>query len=148
MGAMRIPCISCQSFFRLDGSLVKTTGSLVRCTKCGNIFRVYPQALDDVRVTKFTNADQSLPDDPSEVEKTNVKNDPPVKTSEAMNAYRIDEIASLDAFEEEREDPEIEDIDPAELTDWDDIPEAEDNPPLKVSPLRRCWQKIKFAVSN
>jgi hypothetical protein len=109
---------------------------------------VYPQALDDVRVTKFTNADQSLPDDPSEVEKTNVKNDPPVKTSEAMNAYRIDEIASLDAFEEEREDPEIEDIDPAELTDWDDIPEAEDNPPLKVSPLRRCWQKIKFAVSN
>lgn len=126
MGAMKIPCISCQSFFRLDGSLVKTTGSPVRCSKCGSIFRVFPQALDDVQVTKVTNVDQSLPGDLSEVEKTNVTNDSLVKTSEEVNEYRIDEIASLDAFEEEREDPEIEDIDPAELTNWDHFPDAED----------------------
>ena len=39
---MKIPCESCQSTFQLDSSLVKPTGSMVRCSKCGEVFRAYP----------------------------------------------------------------------------------------------------------
>ena len=39
---MKITCISCQSRFQLDGCLVKATGSLVKCSKCQQIFRVFP----------------------------------------------------------------------------------------------------------
>jgi len=39
---MIIPCVSCQSMFRLDNRLIKTTGSKVRCSKCHEIFMVYP----------------------------------------------------------------------------------------------------------
>lgn len=38
------------------------------------------------------------------------------QNSKEINKHRIDDIASIGAFEEEEEDPEIEDIDPAELT--------------------------------
>ena len=39
---MIIPCESCQSTFQLDSSIVKPTGSMVRCSKCGEIFKAYP----------------------------------------------------------------------------------------------------------
>jgi predicted Zn finger-like uncharacterized protein len=39
---MKILCESCQSLFRLEDSLVKPTGSIVRCSKCRLVFRVYP----------------------------------------------------------------------------------------------------------
>ncbi len=39
---MIIPCESCNSMFQLGSSSVKPTGSLVRCSKCGEVFRVYP----------------------------------------------------------------------------------------------------------
>ena len=39
---MIIPCKSCQSTFRLDSKLVKSTGSMVRCSKCQDVFKVYP----------------------------------------------------------------------------------------------------------
>jgi len=79
--------------------------------------------------------DQSTPDDIFEVEPVKIENGPFVKASEELNRYRIDEIASIDAFAEEEEVPEIEDIDLAELTqlpenaemtDWDEHPNAED----------------------
>lgn len=39
---MRIACDSCHSKFKLDRKLVKPTGTLVRCSKCRSVFRVYP----------------------------------------------------------------------------------------------------------
>ena len=39
---MRIVCESCHSEFKLDRNLVKPTGTLVRCSKCRAVFRVYP----------------------------------------------------------------------------------------------------------
>jgi len=39
---MRIPCESCHSAFKLDRDLVKPTGTLVRCSKCKAVFRVFP----------------------------------------------------------------------------------------------------------
>jgi len=39
---MQVPCESCQSKFKLDSSRVKPTGTLVMCSKCRTVFRVYP----------------------------------------------------------------------------------------------------------
>ena len=39
---MIVPCKSCQSTFRLSSSLVEPTGTKVRCSKCRNVFKVYP----------------------------------------------------------------------------------------------------------
>jgi predicted Zn finger-like uncharacterized protein len=38
---MIIPCKSCDSRFRLDDRLIKPTGSKVRCSNCGEIFKVF-----------------------------------------------------------------------------------------------------------
>lgn len=39
---MVIECISCSRRFNLNENLLKPTGSIVRCSKCGNIFSAYP----------------------------------------------------------------------------------------------------------
>lgn len=49
---MLIPCKSCNSIFRLDSSLLKPTGSMVRCSKCGEIFRVFQPDRVDRRKNK------------------------------------------------------------------------------------------------
>ena len=37
-----IPCVSCGSMFRLGNNYVKAVGSKVRCSKCHEIFMVFP----------------------------------------------------------------------------------------------------------
>ena len=39
---MQIVCQSCHRKFKLDSNAVKTTGTLVRCSNCLTVFRVYP----------------------------------------------------------------------------------------------------------
>ena len=39
---MKISCQSCRFNFKLDRSAVKATGTLVRCSRCRAVFRVYP----------------------------------------------------------------------------------------------------------
>lgn len=39
---MIITCKKCNTSFNLDESLLKQTGSRVQCSKCNNIFIVYP----------------------------------------------------------------------------------------------------------
>jgi predicted Zn finger-like uncharacterized protein len=39
---MNILCESCQSLFRIDPSLIKPTGSNVKCSKCRQVFKVFP----------------------------------------------------------------------------------------------------------
>ena len=46
---MRIPCESCHFKFKLDSRLVKPTGTLVRCSKCLSVFRVYPPEIVKLR---------------------------------------------------------------------------------------------------
>ena len=38
---MMIHCKSCHSLFRLDSRVIKSTGSKVRCSNCGKIFKVF-----------------------------------------------------------------------------------------------------------
>ena len=40
---MKIPCFSCDSMFRLDSNYIKAVGLKVRCSKCHEIFMVFPQ---------------------------------------------------------------------------------------------------------
>ena len=56
---MIITCQKCNSSFNLDESLLKPTGSKVRCSKCYKVFVAFPQTppetlpdIDDVPVTK------------------------------------------------------------------------------------------------
>ena len=49
---MIIPCKSCQSTFRLNSKLIKPTGSMVRCSKCREVFKVYPPKWSDRRKHK------------------------------------------------------------------------------------------------
>ena len=46
---MQIPCESCCTVFELNDSLIKDTGSMVRCSKCQKAFRVYPPKSVDPR---------------------------------------------------------------------------------------------------
>ena len=136
---MQITCISCKSIFLLDSSHVKATGTLVRCSKCECIFKVYPPpAINDEPVGKVTNINLSLLDRLFEVDQTNMVKSIFVQTSEGISVHSIDETDSIMDFEEEEDDqyPEIENIDLAEFTghtenedliEWD-IPPNKDNP--------------------
>jgi predicted Zn finger-like uncharacterized protein len=44
-----IPCKSCQSSFRIDASILKPTGSKVKCSKCKQVFRAFPPEQADRR---------------------------------------------------------------------------------------------------
>lgn len=41
---MIVTCDSCNTSFNLDGSLLKPTGTMVRCSKCKHVFKAYPEA--------------------------------------------------------------------------------------------------------
>ena len=43
---MIISCNECDSSFSVDDSLIKDTGSKVRCSKCNSVFTAYPQPLE------------------------------------------------------------------------------------------------------
>lgn len=49
---MIIPCKSCQSTFRLNSSLIKSDGTRVRCSRCREVFKVYPPDWVDRRKHK------------------------------------------------------------------------------------------------
>lgn len=46
---MLILCKSCHSMFRLDSSLIKPSGSRVRCSKCQTVFKAYRRKVADRR---------------------------------------------------------------------------------------------------
>ena len=133
---MQIPCVSCQSLFRFNSDLVKPTGSLVKCSKCKYIFMVYPPTFNDEPILQDTNIDQSILFDLFKVEQKDWAKEVFDQTSAMMNSHRVDEIASIEDFEEEEEYPdvagkteypELPDISEYEkMIDWDDIPDTED----------------------
>ncbi len=79
---MIITCKECNANFKLDESLLKPTGSKVRCSKCNEIFTAYPpkiseeveapieMALDveDQQVTEDLDADKKEMTDPDELD--------------------------------------------------------------------------------
>lgn len=46
---MKTSCNSCQSAFYLDSSLVEPTGTRLKCSKCQEVFKIYPSESIDQR---------------------------------------------------------------------------------------------------
>ena len=46
---MKISCEACHFNYKLDSNLVKSTGTRVRCSKCGKVFKVYPPSKGNQR---------------------------------------------------------------------------------------------------
>jgi predicted Zn finger-like uncharacterized protein len=78
---MIIECINCSRKFNLNEHILDPNGSKVRCTKCGQIFRVFPTYLDRYK--------QSLPteNEMNTIEVNNHKTDP--ASDEQRMGHRI-----------------------------------------------------------
>ena len=65
---MILTCNECEWSFKIDSALIKESGSNVRCSKCGDIWMVYPTAPEEeVLVLETVESDDgSLPDEASE----------------------------------------------------------------------------------
>ena len=114
---MKIPCVSCQSLFRLDSGLVKPTGALVRCSKCKYIFMVYPPNLNNEPIVKDTNIDQSILFDLIKLERKGTSHGILDQVSNEFNSQRGDGIASIEDFDQEEPGSESENGEYADLPD-------------------------------
>lgn len=131
---MKVSCVSCQSLFSLYSNLVKTTGSLVRCSNCGYIFMVYRPTLNEEPIVKDTNMDQSILFKLFKVERTNRAREILTQSTDVMKRNVIDEIASIEDFDEapdsESENGDYADLpdlsEYADMIDWDESPDASD----------------------
>ena len=132
---MMIPCVSCQSMFRIDNLYVKPAGAKVRCSKCHEIFMVFPpdQNTESSEKNSTSNADvavvipkvkHSLLDDLFQGQnKPNEMASSKWKGEESDNSS-IENIEPIEDFEDPEED---EDIEYAELPDLYDIEEIVDS---------------------
>ncbi|MEJ2286373.1 MAG: zinc-ribbon domain-containing protein [Desulfobacterales bacterium] len=131
---MMVPCVSCQSMFRLDGTYIKETGTQVRCSNCHDVFMVFPPANDtepcpenghskaDVAVV-IPKVRHSLLDDLFQVQTQPNAMATSAGISEGSENYPIDDIQPFEDFEEVEEDEPIEH---AELPDLFEIEEIVD----------------------
>ena len=146
---MMIPCVSCNSMFRLDNIHIKITGSMVRCSKCHDIFMVYPpenytgsNSKDDVAIV-IPNVRKSLLDDLFHVQNkpTNIAVD--TVTNKESDNYLIDSFESIEDFEEVEEDEDIECANLPDLSefeamiDWDEGKDSENISPNDKSKSNR-----------
>jgi len=44
---MVLTCDECEWRFRINAALIKDTGSYVKCSKCGNIWQIYPEITEE-----------------------------------------------------------------------------------------------------
>ncbi len=108
---MKIPCILCQSIFQLDNSVVKPTGTLVKCSKCDFIFIVHPPDYDKQPVTQDTNIDQSILFDLFNMQHVSKTKVPIDEISEESDDYEVESLMSIEDFDEEVTDVEDEETD-------------------------------------
>ncbi len=110
---MIITCQECNSSFNLDESLLKPTGSKVRCSKCHKVFTAYPQ---------------TPPEEPeTPAEKLSDIGDVPV-TEDVPDPDELD-LSDMDKFFAEEKDTEVEDItDELDLSDIEKFFEEEETP--------------------
>jgi len=146
---MMIPCVSCNSMFRLDNIHINTDGSKVRCSKCHDIFMVYPpedykgsNSKDDVAIV-IPYVQESLLDDLFQVQNKSKNITVANGTIEESDNYIIDSIESIEDFEEVEEDEDIgcanlPDLSEFEaMIDWDEGKDSENISPDDKSKSNR-----------
>ncbi len=146
---MIVKCSNCKTLFTLDDTLVKTTGSKVRCSVCKNIFVIYPEGLgkdekkqEEKKVPNNTKKEKKVStrdikinyldseDENDEIEDTQNIEEDIEQTDEDENIE--DEEIENDIEDEEIENEETEDdIEDKEIeneeTEDDNIEEETDN---------------------
>ena len=137
---MKIPCVNCNSIFRLDSSRINPTGSLVRCTKCRFIFIVHPQEFNEQPRTQNTNIDQSILDDLFNMEYKPRTRLPLNEISEEWNNLLEQGVLTINDFDEQvaeesdsstadNECTDLPDLSEYEnMIDWEDNEDSEDSP--------------------
>ena len=114
---MKISCISCQSSFHLDYSIVKPTGSLVKCPKCEFIFIVHPPDYDEQPVTEDTNIDQSILSDLFKMQHVRKTKEATDEISNELDDYEVESLMSIEDLGEEEAGAETEEVKYADLPD-------------------------------
>ena len=126
---MMIPCVSCQSMFRLANIYIRKCGSKVRCSKCHEIFMVFPPdhnsescsknsaSNSDVAVV-IPNLRHSVLDDLFNWKRKPIEMAASKGKSEETDNSSNENIEPIEDFEEDEEDEHIE---YAELPDLSEI---------------------------
>ena len=94
---MIVSCEQCNASFNLNESLLKPSGSKVRCSKCNSVFMAYPPAAQDEPVTPT----EVVPDPGVEEEKT-----PETEEGAEEVVEELDLDLDLGAEEEKTPEPE------------------------------------------
>lgn len=117
---MKIPCVSCQFMCKFDDTLLKPTGSLVRCTECHFIFMVHRPSFAEEPIAQDTNIDQSILNNLYRW-RHELKSELPVdEISEESDDFVVPSLISIEDFGEEAQvetDSNIEDFRIANLPD-------------------------------
>ena len=136
---MIITCKECNANFKLDESLLKPTGSKVRCSKCNEIFVAYPPKIsEEIEAPiemEFDVEDQQVTED-LKVDKKE-KTDPDELDFSDMDKLIDDEEASEEILDEDTEDLDL-DIEPETDVSLEKMPpsaEPEDLDELDLSDL-------------
>ncbi len=151
---MIITCKECNANFKLDESLLKPTGSKVRCSKCNEIFVAYPPKIseeaeapvemvldiEDQQVTEELEADKKEKTDPDELDFSDI--DKLVDEEESSE--------SEDITEEDTEDLDL-DLEPdteGVKEDLEDKVHQEEPGELDLSDLENLLDEEEAATSE
>jgi predicted Zn finger-like uncharacterized protein len=155
---MIITCKECNANFKLDESLLKPTGSKVRCSKCNEIFVAYPPKIsedietpvemvldvEDQKVTEDLDADKKETTDPDELDFSDM--DKLIDDEEAPE--------SEDILDEDTEDLDLDldlDIEPETEKAKEDVKakvDQEASDELDLSDLENLLDEEEAAISD
>jgi predicted Zn finger-like uncharacterized protein len=148
---MIVTCQECESSFNIDDGIIKESGSKVKCSKCENVFVVYPAAMSDEAdiddgLTDLDTEDEALEFSQEDVpgdedhglpELDNIfegEDDTDLEEVSAESAYELDlDLEGVDEEQDQFAEPaEADDADLPDLEDIMDFDEEVDAPALSL----------------
>ena len=123
---MKAPCVSCDSMFKLDDRLVRSTGSLVRCSNCNFIFMVHRPSFAEEPIAQDTKIDQSILDDLYSARRETKAELAVDKIPDDPDDFEVPSLISVQDFDEEASEESYSDVEDTENNGLPDISEYED----------------------
>jgi predicted Zn finger-like uncharacterized protein len=153
---MIITCKECKASFKLDESLLKPTGSKVRCSKCNEIFVAYPPKISEEIETPIEmgldSEDQQLAEELEADKKETTE--PDELDFSGIDKLIDEEDASEDVADEDTEDLELDldlDMEPETERAKEDIEaeiDQEEPDELDLSDLENLLDEEEAAISE
>ncbi len=130
---MRVNCGNCNTNFNLDESLVKPSGSKVRCSKCKHIFIVYPpQREEETPADVLADAGEQTETSFDEFE-SGAREDFDSDASEAVDASEADEsLFGEDSEEESETESQTDDMDLSDIEKMLEVEQGSEVPPAEA----------------